>query len=45
MGKLADKYFKVNPWEIEEEGFQPDYGRVSESVFSLGNEQGGGRTV
>jgi maltose phosphorylase len=38
MGKYADKYLKVCPWEIVEEGFKPDYGRVSESIFSLGNE-------
>jgi maltose phosphorylase len=38
MGKFADKYLKVCPWEIVEEGFKPDYSRVSESIFSLGNE-------
>jgi maltose phosphorylase len=43
MGKYADKYLKVCPWEVVEEGFDPDYGRVSESVFSLGNEYMGVR--
>ncbi len=38
MGKFADKYFKVSPWEVIEDGFNPEYGRVSESIFSLGNE-------
>ncbi len=43
MGKFADKYLKVCPWEIVEEGFKPEYGRVSESIFSLGNEYMGVR--
>ena len=38
MAKIADKYFKVDSWKIIEEGFNPDYGEVSESIFSLGNE-------
>lgn len=38
MPKLADKYLKLDPWEIIEQGFHPTYGRVSESIFSLGNE-------
>lgn len=38
MGKFADRYLKVCPWEVVEEGFKPEYGRVSESVFSLSNE-------
>ncbi len=38
MGKFADKYYLVDPWSISEEGFDPEYGQVSESVFSLGNE-------
>lgn len=41
MEKYADKYFKERPWEIIEEGFDPSYGRVSESVFSLANEHMG----
>lgn len=43
MGKFADKYLKVCPWEVVEEGFKPEYGRVSESIFSLGNEYMGVR--
>lgn len=38
MGKFADKYFRVEPWRIVEEGFNPDYAQVAESIFSLGNE-------
>ena len=43
MAKVADIYFKVDPWKIVEEGFDPAYSRVSESVFSLGNESMGVR--
>ena len=43
MGKFADRYLKVCPWEVVEEGFKPEYGRVSESIFSLGNEYMGVR--
>ncbi|HEX2945179.1 MAG TPA: glycosyl hydrolase family 65 protein [Clostridia bacterium] len=43
MGKLADKYLKTDPWEVAEEGFRPEYGRVSESIFSLANEYMGVR--
>lgn len=43
MAKVADVYFKVDPWKIIEEGFDPTYSRVSESVFSLGNESMGVR--
>ena len=38
MAKVADKYFKADEWKVIEEGFNPDYGEVSESIFSLGNE-------
>lgn len=41
MGKFADRYFQIHPWQIIEEGFNPDYSQVSESVFSLGNEYTG----
>ena len=34
MAKKADKYFKEDKWKIIEEGFNPDYGMVSESIFS-----------
>lgn len=43
MGKFADKYLKVCPWEVVEEGFKSEYSRVSESIFSLGNEYMGVR--
>lgn len=43
MAKVADRYFKVDPWRIVEEGFTPEYGMVAESVFSLGNEYMGTR--
>jgi len=38
MAKSADKYYKIDSWKIIEEGFNPEYGQVSESIFSLGNE-------
>ena len=43
MAKIADKYLKVDPWKIIEEEFLPDHSRVSESIFSLGNEYMGVR--
>ena len=43
MAKTADRYFAVDPWKIIEEGFDPAYSRVSESVFSLANETMGVR--
>ena len=43
MAKSADIYFRVDPWKIIEEGFDPSYSRVSESVFSLANETMGVR--
>ncbi len=43
MEKKADKYLKVDPWKIIEEGFQPEYALVSESIFSLANEYMGVR--
>ena len=41
MGKVADRYFEVHPWKVAEQGFNPDYSEVAESVFSLGNEYTG----
>lgn len=38
MAKIAEKYLKVDPWLIVEEGYHPDRSRVSESIFSLANE-------
>ncbi len=43
MAKVADIYFKTDPWKVVEEGFDPAHSRVSESVFSLGNESIGVR--
>ncbi|MCL2050460.1 MAG: family 65 glycosyl hydrolase [Lachnospiraceae bacterium] len=43
MVKIADKYFKTDPWKIIEAGFNPEYLRVSESVFALSNENLGVR--
>ena len=43
MAKTADIYFAVDPWKIIEEGFDPAYSRVSESIFSLANESIGVR--
>ena len=45
MAKTADRYFRVDPWKIAEEGFDPAYSRVSESVFSLANESMGVRAT
>ncbi len=38
LPKTPIKYFRGDPWTIVEEGFNPAYQRVSESVFSLANE-------
>lgn len=43
MAKNADKYFKTDAWCILEEGFNPEYGEVAESIFSQGNEYMGTR--
>lgn len=43
MPKIAEKYYKTNPWQIIEEGFQTEQGEVSESIFSLSNEYMGVR--
>ena len=43
MAKVADIYFTVDPWRVIEDGFDPAYSRVSESVFSLANESTGVR--
>lgn len=43
MAKVADQYFETDPWRVVERGFDPDYGQVAESVFSLGNEYMGVR--
>jgi maltose phosphorylase len=43
MAKTADQYLLVDPWKIIEQGFHADRSRVSESLFSLANEQMGVR--
>ncbi|WP_235296081.1 family 65 glycosyl hydrolase domain-containing protein [Portibacter marinus] len=36
-------YLIVHPWKIIEEGFHPEFNKVSESIFSLGNGRLGQR--
>lgn len=43
MAKFADMYYKLHPWKVIEEGFNPARNMVSESIFSLGNEYMGVR--
>ena len=38
MSKQADRYLDVHPWQVTEKGFSKSRSRVSESIFSLGNE-------
>jgi len=38
LPKTPINYFRGDPWTIVEEGFDPAYQRVSESVFSVANE-------
>jgi maltose phosphorylase len=37
------QYLKTHPWQIIEQGFDPHYNRISESIFSLGNGRMGQR--
>ena len=37
------KYLIHHPWKIIEDKFHPDFNKVSESIFSLGNGRFGGR--
>ncbi|AMM52468.1 maltose phosphorylase [Rufibacter sp. DG15C] len=37
------QYLTIDEWSIIEEGFRPEYNRISESVFSLGNGRMGQR--
>ena len=41
--KIPDRYLKIDPWAVVEEGFDPARGRLSESLFSLANEFMGAR--
>lgn len=43
MTKIATRYLEIDPWIISEKDFHPDRSRVSEAVFSLGNEYMGVR--
>jgi maltose phosphorylase len=43
MAKIADVYYKLDPWKVIEEDFDPSRNMVSESIFSLGNEYMGVR--
>lgn len=43
MAKVADTYFKVDEWKVIEEGFDPEYAQVAESIFSQANEYMGTR--
>lgn len=43
MAKIADIYYKLDPWKVIEEGFDENRNMVSESIFSLGNEYMGVR--
>lgn len=43
MTKIADEYIVQDPWKIIENGWNPEYNLVSESLFSLGNEYMGVR--
>lgn len=36
--KTSEKYFRVDPWIVEEEGFDPAKQRLAESIFSVANE-------
>jgi maltose phosphorylase len=43
MGKVADQYLVVDPWQIAEDGFHAERSRPSESLFSLANDHMGVR--
>ncbi|MBE0654707.1 MAG: family 65 glycosyl hydrolase, partial [Bacteroidales bacterium] len=43
MGKIASKFLETDAWNIIEKGFHPEENRVSESIFSVGNEYMGVR--
>ena len=43
MGKIRNRYLEVEPWRVVEKGFHKDRNKVSESIFSLGNEYSGVR--
>jgi len=43
LTKHPEKYYQGDPWNIVEEGFCPEKQRLSESIFSVGNEHMGVR--
>lgn len=43
MAKVANRYLTTDPWKLIEDGFHPERGKVSESLFSLANEHFGVR--
>lgn len=43
MGKIADSYYTIDPWQVSEIGFDPSRSEVSESIFALANEYMGVR--
>lgn len=43
MGKTARKHFLTDSWIVAEDKFLPEFSKVAESVFSLGNEYMGAR--
>src|SRR5688572_8830999 len=43
MAKVANRYLTTDPWKLIEDGFHPERGKVSESLFSLSNEHFGVR--
>ena len=43
MAKTANIHYAVDPWKITENGYDTEYSRVGESIFSLGNENIGVR--
>jgi len=43
LQKRMKDYIKVDEWKIIEEGFNPHYNKISESIFSLGNGRMGQR--
>jgi maltose phosphorylase len=36
--KTSEKHFRIDPWLVAEEGFDPAKQRLAESIFSLANE-------
>lgn len=43
INRTVKQYIKHHPWQIIEDGFTPEYNRISESIFSLGNGKIGQR--